>query len=127
MKKLIINPFSDLDDFFNGIKINNYIRPISNVKDENDAFLISVPLPGLEKDAIKIEVRNNELIISTDQEKCEDCKCQITKNSFRYKDTFILPNIVNQENIEAEMKNGILTVIIQKKEEEKTQRFISIK
>jgi HSP20 family protein len=100
--------------------------PAVNIKETDNAFELSVAAPGLEKKDFKVEVDNNLLTISAEhkQEKEEKDK-EYTRKEYNYNSfmrSFELPSYVNAEAIDAQYKEGILTLTLPKKEEAETNR-----
>lgn len=91
-------------------------------KDDNH---VEVAAPGMKKSDFKIEVDNNLLIISSakeDKNEEVDSKGNYTRREFSYqsfKRTFTLPGTVEGEKIKAKYDDGVLRIIIPKKEEAK--------
>jgi len=116
------------DDFFKSaapgrVAFNTNV-PAVNVKETEDQFELDLAAPGLEKKDFEIQVHENVLTISN--EKKEVTKDEEKENYSRrefsfqaFKRTFNLPETVDANNIKAAYKNGILNVIIPKKEETK--------
>ena len=94
-----------------------------NVIEGNTDYRIEVAAPGLEKEDFKIEFHNNLLTITSEKEdQKEEATYKFVRREFSYssfKRSFTLPNSIEAERINAVHKNGILTVVIPKKEEAK--------
>mgnify|MGYP000998569508 FL=1 len=111
---------------------NNASVPAVNIIENKDEFKIEVAAPGLEKADFKIDLHNQVLTISSEKEvKNEENEEKYMKREFCYtsfKRSFTLPQIANSEKVQASHKDGILTVVIPKKEEakEKPARRIEI-
>lgn len=94
-----------------------------NITESDNYFTIDLLAPGYSKDIIKVEIDNNVLTISAQMgEKTEEIrkykKREFCINSFSR--SFALPkNKIDDENIEANYENGILTIILKKLEEAK--------
>lgn len=135
MKRNTIGP-SIFDEFFNipSVQAERQMSvPKINVIEEKEAFKIEVAAPGFDKADFNIEVKDDVLTISTkkEEENNEEGK-KYKRRDFYYSAfsrSFILPDLVNSENVNAEYKNGILNVNIPKMEEakEKPARVIEIK
>jgi len=87
---------------------------------EETDFGLSIPMPGFDKNNVKMELQGNTLIISGRNEQ----SCEI-KKSFRVRRAFVrssfrkildLPRDVNPESIHASLKNGLLQVRFSKRE-----------
>ena len=141
------NPMSQMpllfDDFFNRDIFNwglsnfsntNTTIPGVNIKETADTFEVEVAAPGMTKKDFKIELDGNMLTISSEKsdqrEENEDEK--YTRKEFSYQSfyrTFNLPKeVVDAEKIEAKYENGLLHLMIPKKEEakQKPPRLIQI-
>jgi len=120
------------NDFFNNEPVVNASVPSVNVIESNDNFKIEVAAPGLKKDDFKIELDNKLLKISSERKNEDERKEgeKILRREFSYcsfKRTFALPDTVEPGKIEAIHENGILTVVIPKREEAKLQPVKEIK
>lgn len=95
------------------------VVPSVNISDVDKAFEVSVALPGLDKKDVKIEIKNNFLIVSSEKqyEKEEKDKNWMRREygyaSFQRK--FQLPDNADQDKIQAEMKKGVLSITVAKK------------
>jgi len=106
--------------------------PRVNVKDEDKKFVVELAAPGMDKKDFKINLENNSLTISSEkkEEKTEKNENYTMKefsfNSFSR--SFALPKNIKVDQIDANYKNGVLSISLPKKEEEaKLSRQISIK
>ncbi|MFB9053951.1 Hsp20/alpha crystallin family protein [Formosa undariae] len=129
-----------LDDIFNrdlpSVFTSNFNTGITlpkvNIKETADAFVVEMAVPGLKKSDFHIDIDNQLLSISTEiKEENEHKEDNYTRREFGYssfKRTFTLPESVNDEKINASYSEGILRVLLPKKEEakQKPARSISI-
>ena len=111
----------------------NTTIPSVNIKENADAFVVEVAAPGFEKGDFKIELNLNTLSISSEKKVENETKEGevFTKREFSYQSfsrSFTLPQIADGDRIEANYQNGILTVLIPKREEAKPKpaRMIEI-
>ncbi|WP_343330787.1 Hsp20/alpha crystallin family protein [Polaribacter staleyi] len=129
-----------LDDIFNrdlpSVFTSNFNTGITtlpkvNIKETADAFTVEVAVPGLKKSDFHIEIDNQVLSISTETKQENEHKEEnYTRREFGYssfKRTFTLPESVNDEKINASYKEGILSILLPKKEEAKQKPARSIK
>ncbi len=114
-----------IDSFFAGstapMKSGRY--PAVDVVEKEDAYSLSVELPGYSKDDVEIKIDNNLLTISAAEEekkaekaeKREEMRYVIRERSSRsFTRTFVLPREVDKDNIEASFENGLLSLSIPK-------------
>lgn len=126
------------DDFFgrdwflnNDLNQTNTL-PAVNIIDNADNFEVEMVAPGLEKKHFKVELDNQLLTISYEKnDSSEKNEKNYTKREFSYTSfqrSFTLPQIVESDKIKAKYNDGLLTVLIPKKEEAKQRpsRMISI-
>ena len=98
--------------------------PAVNIVETNDNFEIEVAAPGYSKEDFKVELQQNNLKISSSKEKQQNDSQRYTKREFDYANwerTFTLPNTVQTDSIEGHYENGILSLIVPKKEEAKVK------
>lgn len=129
-----------LDDLFNrdlpSVFTSNFNTGITlpkvNIKETADAYLVEMAVPGLKKSDFTIDLDNQILSISTETKEEEEQKhVNYTRREFGYssfKRTFTLPETVDDEKINANYKEGILSILLPKKEEakQKPARVINI-
>ncbi len=111
----------------------NTTLPSVNIKESSDNFEVEVAAPGLGKTDFNIELNHDVLTISSDKKVENETKegQNFTRREFSYQSfsrSFTLPNTADSDKIQAKYDNGILTVVIPKKEEAKPKpaRQISI-
>jgi HSP20 family protein len=92
----------------------------TDVVDKGDYYEIKADLPGVEKSAIKVNVKDNILSIEAKTQKSkEDKKGDKIIKQERFVGSFYramsLPSDANPEKMTTEYKNGVLTIKIPKK------------
>ncbi len=105
-----------------------------DIKEYEDKYVVKVEMPGINREDITLDLHKNSLKISASkkiEQEENDNKKKYHKSEFRYGDycrTLYFPSEVDMEKCDATLKNGILTVELEKtvKEEEK-QKKIEIK
>ena len=117
------------DDFFNDRVFNNNspaqrknISPAVNIIEADNEFKIEVAVPGLTRNDFNIEVEDDVLnIFSVEKETKEDKMPNYTRREFNFssfKRSFQLPETIDQDQIKASHKEGVLSITLVKKEEE---------
>ena len=132
--KFVNNVLSDLDKSFTGALAGSIEKkhPSVNIIETNDDFKIELAAPGLTKKDFKIDLENEVLTISTEKksEEKEDTKTNYTRREFdftKFKRSFTLSEVIDNQSISAKYANGVLIVTLSKKEEAKPQPPRSIK
>ncbi len=106
--------------------------PGVNVIENKDEFRIEVAVPGLKKEHFNVNLDKNMQTISTEVENNSQTEYErYTRREFSYNSfrrSFALPESANAEKIQAKYIDGILHLVIPKKEEakEKPARKINI-
>jgi len=100
--------------FDGGIKF-----PPANIIENSHEYRIDLQVPGLKKDVLKVSVEKRILIISCDKkdEKKPDeiFKERAFSHSY-FSRSFFLPDNIDEDKISATCENGILKIILPKKE-----------
>lgn len=121
---------SSVDQFINDIFSNwrNEMNegnkvPRVNIAETDGEFLVEMAAPGMKRNDFQIELDNDHLLISAEVKNSrEDENVSFTRKEFSYesfKRSFHLPNSVERDKIQARYENGLLRLVIPKKEEAK--------
>ncbi len=132
------------DDFFNRDLFNwensnfsdtNTTIPAVNIKETPEHYEVEVAAPGMTKNDFKVELDGNTLTISS--EKSNQKQNSESERFFRKEFSYqffqrtlqLQKNVVDVDKIEAKYENGLLHLLIPKKEEakQKPARQIEIK
>ena len=111
------NEWFDSGSFFGKIMTT----PAVNITENKNEYLVALAVPGMKKDDFKIDVEGNMLTISCEKEENKDEKeKRFTRREYSYYSfsrSFTLPEEVNREKIEAMYEDGILKLVLPRKEE----------
>jgi len=108
--------------------------PAVNIKEADDRFEIEMAAPGMKKDDFKVELDGNMLNIKSEKQNQQEEKNgeRYTRKEFSYQSftrTFQLSkDVVDEDKIQARYENGVLKLLIPKKEEvkQKPRKMIRI-
>lgn len=99
--------------------------PSVNITENKDGYQLSLAAPGLKKEDFKIDVENNILTISAEkEERKEEKEERYTRREYNYSSfsrSFPIPQDIRQDAIEARYEEGVLKLVLPKKEEVKKQ------
>lgn len=119
----LVNDFFDGDLFDLGgdfLKRGAKFNPSVNVSETDKDFKIEVAAPGLEKKDFKVEVDSGILTISAEkEEETKEEKKNYSRREFSYNKfsrSFQVPDNSMPEKIDAKYENGILNIVLPKKE-----------
>ena len=106
--------------------------PSVNLKETDTNIEIELAAPGMKREDFKVEIDNDLLMISSEKEEEKEevgKKDNYIRKEFNYQSfyrTFSLPETANENKIEANYKDGILHVVIEKKEGTKKRALKTI-
>lgn len=124
-RRLTSDVWSEMDRFFDSFYspaeasyAERSFAPVAEISESDESFALSLDLPGMKKEDIKIEVANNTLTISGErkrEERTENQKVQRYEKVYgSFSRSFALPNTVQADKIEAHYENGVLEMILPK-------------
>ncbi len=94
--------------------------PRMNIQDKGNEFLITAEMPGMNKENLDITIEDNIVTIKAEskterEEKDENYLLQ-ERGAYSFQRCFELPEDINTEAVQGEMKEGILHLKLPKKE-----------
>ncbi len=135
-RSLASDLFDEMDRFFDEWNFANSpareldgrsILPAFETTEADDHFLMSVDLPGVKKEDIKIEVTDNVLTVSGERKREVAEKGQTVQKFGKaygyFKRSFTLPASVDSEKVEARYEDGVLEVYLPKTQAAKTRQI----
>ena len=115
--KNLMDIIFDFDGYVDKMRDKSLIEPNFKVKENNENYYLYLNIPGIKKTDISLNVDNNKLIIKTTRKKDNQTFTYYGTTLDNYYKEFNIPKNIKIENIMANSKNGILTIIIPKKEQ----------
>lgn len=130
-----------VDELFNNFLRNDYHenylnscgrQPATNVFETEKDFRVEMLLPGFAKEDVQISFHKNLLSVKVDKKDSEEKKDAYKYEhrefgAFNFEKTFKVPNSVNIDGIDAKFENGILNLVLPKKEEALEKAPVEIK
>jgi HSP20 family protein len=111
------------DDFFPVMSNKASSMPAVNIREDDKKFILDLAVPGIDKKDLKIDINEDVLTVSSEtKNEMEENRDGYKRKEFSYSSfcrSFQIPENVNREKIEANYKDGILSVNLPKAEEEK--------
>ncbi|XP_038712926.1 26.5 kDa heat shock protein, mitochondrial-like isoform X2 [Tripterygium wilfordii] len=96
---------------------------MTRVKEQDDCYKVRFDVPGLAKEDVKITVEDGVLTIKgehkEEEEEGSDDEFSASGYGYYYNTRLVLPDDAKVDDIKAEMKDGVLTVIIPRTEKPK--------
>jgi HSP20 family protein len=135
------DPFREIRELENKI-FQNYVPtntekgisafvPSVNTRESEFAYHIDVDLPGVNKEDIKVDLKDGLLTISGERKIKNEVKeedfYKIETSFGKFSRSFNLPEDADIEHIEAKNENGVLEIVIPKLKKEESTKTIEIK
>ncbi|GGM61877.1 HSP20 family protein [Halarchaeum rubridurum] len=140
------NPFDDIDRLFD--RLNRQFEDAAemlddergdaltggfaaDVEDAGDEFVVTVDLPGFEKEDVDVRVQDRALSISAERttetetggDEAESTYVRRERHGESVSRRLTLPEPVDTDDVAATMKNGVLTVTLGKEDESDGHRI----
>ena len=113
------------DDFFPVMSNTTSSMPAVNIREDDKRFVLDLAVPGFDRKDLKIDINEDLLTITSEtKNESEENRDGYKRKEFSYSSfcrSFQIPENVNREKIEANYKDGILSVALPKYEEEKSK------
>jgi HSP20 family protein len=102
-------------------------RPVVDIYDTEKAIIIIAELPGVTKESITLDVKENILTLkgerTTDEEVKQENYYRMERCFGTFERAFTLPSTIDPGKISANFKDGILRIEIPKPEEKKPKQI----
>jgi HSP20 family protein len=109
-------------DYFGQSTTHRGVHPFINLFQDGDNTILTAEVPGLEKEEIDLEIKDNLLRLSGKRKVKfpENASThRLERRNFNFDRTVKLPVKVDATQINAEYKNGILKVVLPRAESDK--------
>jgi len=102
--------------------------PPVDIEEQDDAYVIEAEVAGVKKDDVNIELISNELMITGEikEREREGILRKRTRRIGRFEYRVRLPEQVDADKVEANLKDGVLSVRVPKREQAE-RRTIQVK
>ena len=97
--------------------------PSADIYETESAYLIAIDLPGIEREALEIDVDDNRLIVKGSRVISESKQHRTERPRGRFVRSFSVPASVDQGKIGAEYKDGVLQIRLPKQSEQKPKKI----
>jgi len=115
--------------FFGGQAEDGQWAPYAvDIREDADHFYVDAELPGFTKEQVEITLENQTLTISAERgaQSTQERKGDYLLNERRYTRflrSFTLPPTVDEKKVDAKLADGVLTIVLDKREETKPRKI----
>jgi HSP20 family protein len=101
--------------------------PLGDVSETDDAYIVRVELPGVNKDQVDVQLQGGELVITGEipgnGEGDDTRRHRSSRRTGQFELRTYLPGDVNADAVTAQLSDGILTVTVPKSEAAKPRKI----
>lgn len=132
------NPFRELDDLhermarlletsLGDVRANALTgwAPAVDIEETDEAFVVEAELPGVKREDVTVELRQNELTIHGEVKERErkGVLRRQTRRTGQFDYRVVLPSEVDAEHVEASLSEGVLRVQVRKAQQATPRRI----
>jgi len=125
INRMFDDPFFSIDRLADEDGLGMW-NPAVDLYEKDDHLIIKAELPGINKDDIKVDLKDRVLTLSGersyDNEVREENYYRRERSFGKFQRAFTLPAEVDAEKIKAEFKDGVLQIEVPKPENQKAKR-----
>ena len=123
---------NDLSRFMNGLlegngRTNQAWIPTVDVWETKDELVYAFDLPGIPEDQISVELNDGMLTVGAERERSQEVEeerfYRFERRYGQFARSVTLPAGVNEDDVKADFKNGVLEIRVPKPEEPKPRRI----
>jgi HSP20 family protein len=106
-------------------EVNDWIGayPV-DIRETEDQVIVKAEMPGFDKKDIDVSLENGVLSIQAQREDQGEGEEHLKERRFtRISRTFTLPKPVDEQNVDAALKDGVLALTLNKQEDSKRQKI----
>lgn len=121
-ERALRNPFSLFEDLRpTGMTNTRWMQPNFEVAETDQGYLVSVDLPGMKKEDVKVDLTENILTVSGERkyehESKENGMVRSERSYGQFQRSFALPNSIDINKLEANLEDGVLRIALPKSEQ----------
>jgi HSP20 family protein len=97
--------------------------PASDIYETDTGYVIALDLPGIDRDALEIDIDDNRLVVKGTRAIAESRQHRTERPRGKFLRTYSVPGSVEQGKIAAEYKDGVLQISLPKRTEQKPKKI----
>ena len=101
------------------------IRPVCSITEENEAVLLRLEMPGVEKSGIDLNIDGDTLTVTGRRPEGDAQRTYLVRErrGGDFRATYTIDQRVDRDKVDARMENGVLTVMLHLKDEVRPRRI----
>jgi HSP20 family protein len=97
--------------------------PASDIYETESGYLIAIDLPGIDRNALEIDMDDNRLVVKGTRAIAESKQHRSERPRGKFLRTYSVPGSVEHAKIAAEYKDGVLQISLPKRTEQKPKKI----
>ncbi len=97
-------------------------RPATDLHEDGDNYYVRIDLPGMEKEAINVELERGILTVSGSRKGFADDGTE--EQSFEVRRSIRIPEAIAEDGVKASYTDGVLMVTLPKREEARARKVM---
>jgi HSP20 family protein len=97
--------------------------PASDIYETESGYLIAIDLPGIDRNALEIDMDDNRLVVKGTRAVTESKQHRSERPRGKFLRTYSVPGSVEHAKIAAEYKDGVLQISLPKRTEQKPKKI----
>jgi HSP20 family protein len=126
LNRFLDEAFAGLPSAEQNVITSSWFAP-TDVSEDAEAIQISMELPGVDPDEVRLSLENNILTVRGEKKQQSDEISErvhrFERTYGRFERTFVLPNTVDAEGVDARYENGVLLITVPKAERAKPREI----
>lgn len=114
------------NDYFGQLSPDRNCQPAINIFENGDQIILTAELPGVKKEDINLEIKQNQLRISGKRKINYDQELSVhrlERKNYQFDRAVKLPFETEPEQVEAKFENGVLSVLLSESEQSKPKKI----
>lgn len=128
----LLSLFDDFDRGFFGTPtghagVKKHWTPSSFVDVQENGYLLSLDLPGVDSEHLKVDLGDKEITITGERSDQRARRNGESEEFFKFTSRFTLPDDINEDEVDVALENGVLEISLPKISRKSQPRTLTIR
>jgi len=107
------------------VENRRYSVPACSISEDGGTVTVRLELPGVTKEGLEVRIEGNELSVSGERRRIEAAGTFLVRErrAEAYRKIFTIDDSIDRENVEANLSDGILSLVLRIREAAKPRRI----